>query len=156
VRVLNARSRLSISGEKLKNLKSALVGIGLTVIASTLGLVPAGSASAATPKCTVRDLWGSSSSGVGFVWAPQSSSGTVKCGMKSGDNNKAVWALQDAIVHCYSINIGVDGDFGPQTVSALKTVQTRIGASADGEYGPQTAGLIKMRPDNEPAACGRL
>jgi hypothetical protein len=76
--------------------------------------------------------------------------------MKRGDNNKAVFALQDAIVHCYTITIDVDGDFGTNTYNALRTVQGRIGAGVDGEYGPETASKIKMRPDYTPAACGRL
>jgi peptidoglycan hydrolase-like protein with peptidoglycan-binding domain len=139
-------------------MKTSKLSLAATaVVTGIFGLIPASPAAAATPKCTIRELWGSTDAGVGFVWAPLNSSGTTaKCGMRKGDSSAAVYALQDAIVHCYFINIGVDGDFGTSTYNALRTVQSQIGASVDGVYGPGTASRIMMRPDDTPASCGRL
>ena len=136
--------------------RAGFAGASLAAVASIIGLIPSSPASAATPNCTQRNLWGSTDSGVGFVWAPMSTSGSVSCSMKIGANNDAVYALQDSIVHCYHISITVDGDFGTNTKNALITVQSRIGTSADGEYGPLTAAKIIMRPQDTVKACGHL
>jgi peptidoglycan hydrolase-like protein with peptidoglycan-binding domain len=141
----------------VNKLKVSALSAAILITGSVVGIAPASPAAAATPKCTIRQLWGSTSGGVGFVWAPQNSSGTTaKCSMEQGDNNRAVYALQDAIKNCYRISIRVDGDFGNGTYTALRTVQQRLGVGVDGSYGPETASKILMRPDDSSAPCGRL
>lgn len=56
---------------------------------------------------------------------------------RRGDSDIFVYLLQDALVyHGYSVT--VDGVFGPQTESVVKSYQTAQGLTADGIVGPMT------------------
>ncbi|MEU8817426.1 peptidoglycan-binding domain-containing protein [Actinoplanes sp. NPDC048796] len=126
---------------------------GLTMAASIAGLLPAGPAAAATPKCTTTMVMGSSEAGAGFMTVPWGG-GTTRCSLSEGAKNTAVTALQRMMYYCYSEkSLSADGDFGPATKAALKRTQTKIGASSDGQYGPETASKIDGVGDS---GCGRF
>lgn len=61
-----------------------------------------------------------------------------------GSRGPAVAALQGALVHMYFPvgAAGIDGDFGPGTLAAVKNYQTARGLDPDGEVGAQTWGEI--------------
>lgn len=133
--------------------KLSLAAAGLTVAASIVAVLPAGAASAATPRCTTTVVIGSSEAGAGFMTVPWSGS-TTRCSLKQGANNSAVRALQEMMYYCYSEKaLKADSDFGPATLAALKRTQTKIGAASDGEYGPETASKIDGVGDS---GCGRF
>jgi hypothetical protein len=46
--------------------------------------------------------------------------------------------LQIDLNDCYGFHLAVDGEYGPLTASAVRTVQGKEGVSQDGDYGPQT------------------
>lgn len=50
--------------------------------------------------------------------------------------------LQQVISAKAGGHIGIDGNFGPQTESRVKTVQLNNGIGVDGIVGPQTWGVI--------------
>lgn len=68
----------------------------------------------------------------GGVWRPA----------KKGDKGEHVAAIQRILG-----NIPVDGDFGPNTLSAVKKFQKKNGLEVDGIVGPKT--LEKLRKANE-------
>jgi peptidoglycan hydrolase-like protein with peptidoglycan-binding domain len=57
-------------------------------------------------------------------------------------NNSAVEALQTALRICYDAPVEMDGDFGRQTQSYLKIIQSGLGITADGQYGRQTRAAL--------------
>ncbi len=57
--------------------------------------------------------------------------------VKSGSNGHPVRTLQH-LLRARGQNVAVDGDFGPQTVAAVKAFQASKGLSADGIVGPLT------------------
>lgn len=74
--------------------------------------------------------------------APKPSVPSGNPSLKQGDSGKAVAAMQyylrnSGLVGVRGIN--ADGDFGPQTVTALKNFQRLKGLTQDGVYGPATA-----------------
>lgn len=64
--------------------------------------------------------------------------GPTNCSLRQGNSGDAVKALQTTLWKCYGQNISRDGDFGPNTKSALIHAQQKAGASADGVFGPET------------------
>lgn len=63
--------------------------------------------------------------------------GAIVPTVKNGDSGAAVTALQGAL-NDRGAGIGVDGQFGPATLSAVKAAQSRGGIAADGVAGPDT------------------
>jgi peptidoglycan hydrolase-like protein with peptidoglycan-binding domain len=62
--------------------------------------------------------------------------------LRYGDVSKQVAAMQYYLSHSGLRGvrgINADGDFGPQTLTALKNFQVHSGLTADGVYGPATA-----------------
>ena len=57
--------------------------------------------------------------------------------VKRGDNRFPVRPLQ-RLLNARGPDIGVDGNFGPQTENAVKAFQSGHGLAADGIVGPQT------------------
>ncbi|MEV4624286.1 peptidoglycan-binding domain-containing protein [Asanoa sp. NPDC049573] len=85
------------------------------------------------------------------------------CLLTRGDNSVAVRQLQNDMNICYhqqmwdllGKDVGVDGDFGPETERALRRVQQLSGTAADGEYGPNTRrAMLHQRTSG--AYCGRV
>lgn len=60
--------------------------------------------------------------------------------LRRGDNGMSVRALQSLLLMrgCQLPVYGVDGDFGDETLAAVKTFQTAAGLDADGEVGSRT------------------
>jgi len=57
--------------------------------------------------------------------------------MLQNEKDGCVVTLQ-SLLNAHGQNIGVDGQFGPQTVAAVRAFQTSAGIGVDGEVGPQT------------------
>jgi hypothetical protein len=104
-----------------RSLAPALAAAALLLAAAPAAAAPRPLA-AALPTCD------------GATWAPINVSTqrflptylTVieNCMLQQNDfNNFGVVALQDALITCYGQSITRDGDFGPDTEKALKTVQ---------------------------------
>lgn len=64
---------------------------------------------------------------------------------EEGDNNVRVTEVQCILVHRgYSVgSSGVDGQFGPDTLAAVKAFQTDKHLQVDGQVGPQTWGALR-------------
>jgi murein L,D-transpeptidase YcbB/YkuD len=85
------------------------------------------------------------------------------CLLTRGDRSDAVRQLQNDMNICYHQqmwdllrkDVGVDGDFGPETERALRRVQQLSGTAADGEYGPNTRRAM-MHQRTSGAYCGRV
>jgi hypothetical protein len=63
------------------------------------------------------------------------------CLLRQGNNTDGVFKLQDAINRCYpqfSSGVGSDGNYGRNTVRAVRQIQGAVGVSVDGAYGPET------------------
>ncbi len=140
----------------------ALLGL---VSAAGIGLATAAPASAdvtaaATPACT---SWST-------VYAPYTTDYVLhvptlgyqtwndNCVLRQGNRNDAVKVLQRALRYCSGYNIGIDGDYGPQTRAAVLDFQRRVndrdgsaGLQEDGEYGPQTNNFIQYPAWSWPA-----
>jgi peptidoglycan hydrolase-like protein with peptidoglycan-binding domain len=63
---------------------------------------------------------------------------SVECQVDGGSDDEAVAVLQEALVRCNGQAIGVDGDFGPETSSAVMNVEQQHGLAADGTYDAAT------------------
>lgn len=75
--------------------------------------------------------------------------------LQLGDKGDAVKTMQTMLIACgYSCgSAGADGDFGSETLKAVKAFQTDNGLDADGVYGPITkAALEKKHSGNGTAA----
>jgi hypothetical protein len=141
-------------GGNMPNFRLLATGVALSAAISGTVMLPATSASAATPACTKRVLFGLYSSG--FAHVPMNSSETTtRCSLKKGNNNPAVHALQEMINECYvrthdisHARLTEDSDFGQNTYDALRQVQAVIHAGVDGQYGPETASKIEAQAAN--------
>lgn len=61
--------------------------------------------------------------------------------LKRGDVSGAVLSVQVLLIHKWAVSCGpdgADGDFGPNTESAVKAFQRHYGLEADGVVGPRT------------------
>lgn len=136
------------------NFKLLATGVALSAAVTGIIMVPASSASAATPACTKRVLF--SLNGSGFAHVPMNSAETTtRCSLVKGNNNEAVHALQEMINECYvrthdisHARLSEDSDFGQNTYDALRQVQAVIHVGVDGQYGPETASKIEAQAAN--------
>lgn len=66
--------------------------------------------------------------------------------LKEGMSGFDVWALQIAL-NAAPLNphLVLDGDFGPKTAGAVKTIQTNLHVTVDGIAGPQTQSTLCAR-----------
>lgn len=65
--------------------------------------------------------------------------------VRRGDKNGAVLSVQNLLIHKWAVSCGIDGadgDFGPNTESAVKAFQTHKGLDPDGVVGPMTWAAI--------------
>ena len=73
------------------------------------------------------------------IVGPQTWAALIKGAQVSqGSNGQAVRAVQVLLRNKYGYGITVDGDFGPQTASAVKDFQSTHNLSVDGIVGPNT------------------
>lgn len=125
---------------------SAVIGVISTLL---VGLT-ASPASAATPECNrarVTTAAPNTPSGR-YLYLPtyQANGDNYLCWMAYGTRNDGVGALQGAINLCYNSipNIDVDRIYGGDTRTAVRAVQTQHGIHVDGEYGPDTYSAMKF------------
>lgn len=80
---------------------------------------------------------------------------TADCVLAEGDDDRAVAALQVALVLCNGQDVAVDGDFGPATRQAVAAVEARHGLPTDGSYGPDTLPVMRwpVAGGASPEAC---
>jgi peptidoglycan hydrolase-like protein with peptidoglycan-binding domain len=71
--------------------------------------------------------------------------GTSACNLYRGMVGAHVEALRHTLRPCWGQPIGIDGQFGPATQSAVRNVQRALGLIADGNYGPNTRQGIQNR-----------
>lgn len=153
------------------------VGLGVTALVGGLAVAVPATASAAPAvsvtqqatalvalaHCTAsKSVSSGSATTVQPYYGP---TGSRNCQLTEADNNAGVRTLQAAINACYGTKLTVDGDFGPNTRAALKSVQAaenRAGANprltVDGLYGPNTRTAMKwpVNVDGRPVGCSRL
>lgn len=84
----------------------------------------------------VRSFQSARHLGVDGVVGPQTWSSLI-VQVQQGSRGAAVTALQRQL-RAHGYNIGVDGDFGPQTAAAVRSYQSARHLGVDGVVGPQT------------------
>jgi len=86
-----------------------------------------------------------------------SSSTDLDCVVDESSADEAVTVLQDALVRCHGQWVTVDGEYGPQTTTAVANVQREHGLTADGVYGPATLRVMQWpqadAPDGTPCVA---
>lgn len=71
--------------------------------------------------------------------------------LTSGESDGCVTELQ-TLLNSHGASIAVDGQFGPGTLSAVKTFQARQGLAADGVVGPLTKSALNSQGSAVPSA----
>lgn len=79
------------------------------------------------------------------------SSSSCPTDIVSGESDGCVTELQ-TLLNSHGASIGVDGQFGPGTLSAVKAFQSRHGLSADGIVGPNTKSALNSEGNSVPSA----
>ncbi|MFC8620030.1 peptidoglycan-binding domain-containing protein [Micromonospora purpureochromogenes] len=85
----------------------------------------------------------------------------VSCQMRRGNVSNGVLQLQQSMNICYEemlrnrqlYPLGLDGNFGGRTESALKAVQSFHGITADGIYGGQTRDTMRHQRSGGGMPC---
>src|SRR6185312_7475323 len=98
-------------------------------------------ATADSPASSARTSSVPGGSGDGFDAAPVARAlvqNTARATLKQGASGADVTALQQALTKLGYDTGGVDGSFGPHTLSAVKQFQTAQGLTADAVVGPNT------------------
>jgi peptidoglycan hydrolase-like protein with peptidoglycan-binding domain len=73
--------------------------------------------------------------------------------LTEGDSGAAVQTLQTRL-NVWGANLTVDGDFGPDTLAAVKAFQTEQKLTVDGIVGPLTWAALNADPGTYPAPTG--
>jgi peptidoglycan hydrolase-like protein with peptidoglycan-binding domain len=131
--------------------KLATTVIATAATATSLVAASAPAQAAATPNCTtVKSAY------VGNGWylnapAYNATSGShFNCYLELGDRNSGVTWLQSTIQYCYDDGeLVVDGYYGTQTRSRVRTIQAIHGVSVTGIYGPKTRSGMYWRLYNK-------
>lgn len=126
---------------------SAITGVISTLL---VGLT-ASPASAATPECnraTITTAAPNTPSGR-YLYLPRYYNGggsNYACWMAYGTTGEGVKALQQAINLCYNNipNLEVDWSYGSATRAAVRAVQAEHRIKVDGEYGPDTYSAMRF------------
>lgn len=134
---------------------ASAAGIGLATAAPASADVTA----AATPTCTSWTTVYAPYTTDYVLHIPTAGSQTWNdnCVLRQGNRNDAVKVLQRALRYCSGYNIGIDGDYGPQTRAAVLDLQRRMndrenaGLQEDGEYGPNTYNYVEFPAWSWPA-----
>jgi hypothetical protein len=107
----------------------------LSAVLTAAGLLAVGTAESASaaPPCNIGLVWQNT-----FV-PGEDSHFTPNCLLQQGSTGQAVRQLQQGLNTCYGKGLAVDGEYGPLTRAAVRSVQQAVHITADGVYGPQTA-----------------
>ncbi|WP_345709935.1 glycoside hydrolase domain-containing protein [Kitasatospora paranensis] len=105
------------------------------------GTFGADTASAASAFQTAKALTASGAVD-SHTWTALLSAGT-KPSLQSGSTGADVQRLQRALTAALGQTVGIDGDFGSQTTTAVKSYQSSRGLTADGAVGPLTWGALQ-------------
>jgi peptidoglycan hydrolase-like protein with peptidoglycan-binding domain len=139
--------------------KARLLGSVFSAAMVSAGLLTLAAPANAVATCTSAVTIFGDSSGDTHAVVPGVSGGAVwnpgECQLSQGNSGAGVKAMQRGLNACYGAGLTVDGQFGPNTRSALIAVQKRIGVSADGIFGPQTRGTMYWMAfnDDRPLGC---
>lgn len=127
----NGVSHVSIKSRTLSIVAATVLGItGVVLPASpSLAALPTCNTASPTPYASTVPLWAT----FGPTWES-----SWNCQLRQGNTGDGVRGLQENLNRCYGAGLGVDGQFGPRTRSALVSAQRRAGTAADGIYGPNT------------------
>ena len=69
--------------------------------------------------------------------------------MTQGEDDGCVTQLQ-TMLNTHGFSLTVDGDFGANTVAAVRTFQSETGIAVDGQVGPQTKGQLYVTSTSAP------
>ncbi|WP_052441058.1 C40 family peptidase [Streptacidiphilus anmyonensis] len=69
--------------------------------------------------------------------------------MTENENDGCVTELQ-TLLNTHGFHLSVDGDFGANTVAAVRTFQSETGIAVDGQVGPQTKGELYVSSTSVP------
>jgi hypothetical protein len=130
--------------------RRAAVAVLAAATMGASGIAVAENAQAATQTCNGRVM----KAGVvdtdamgGYVYGLAgipTRDGSLDCRLARGDSTgtdvatSAVFWLQRTLNECYGAGLLADGNFGPQTRTAVEAVQRKLGIAQDGVYGPNT------------------
>ncbi|MGW8063887.1 peptidoglycan-binding domain-containing protein [Streptomyces ziwulingensis] len=120
-----------------------LLATGTLLAAPAAGVVTATPAQAADGVCTGSTSVPNGSTGRHFVYPINGANFTIYCYPQYGHSGAGVKALQKNSNSCYGAGLALDGEFGQATRTAVRNVQSRIGAAVDGVYGRETMGKMK-------------
>ena len=76
-------------------------------------------------------------------------SSSCPANMVSGEDDGCVVELQ-TLLNTHGFGLGVDGDFGANTVAAVRTFQSETGIGVDGQVGPQTKAALYVSSGSVP------
>lgn len=85
-----------------------------------------------------------------------SDNGTAASHGGNNVSNANVVALQEVLNTVFGANLTVDGKLGPNTTSAIKKAQQKIGVTVDGVYGTQTRNAIIKYIDEQIASMKKM
>ncbi|MEV1085606.1 peptidoglycan-binding domain-containing protein [Streptomyces sp. NPDC050211] len=116
---------------------SAITGVISTLL---VGLTASPASAATTPECNWGRITTLDTPSGRYLYLPAHTSGLYTCWMAYGTRGDEVRALQAAINFCYNHipNLVPDGIYGDATKAAVRAVQTQHRIHVDGEYGPDT------------------
>ena len=134
-----------------------LASAGVFGVASLV--LSVGTAEAAIPSCTSWTTYDADGNPyVVHVPTVGYQTGATYCELERGDDNDAVTVLQRALRYCHGYQIGIDGEYGPQTEGAVRDWQQWVngaynaGLEEDGQWGPATRNWTQFpdwtRPGN--------
>ncbi|NUL02569.1 peptidoglycan-binding protein [Streptomyces lunaelactis] len=146
-------------------MKRILVALATSALTAT-GLVglSASPAAASSPACTTW-IQTQIPSGRGLAELPGTSTGSTYCHLQRYLINRGVLNLQGTLNLCYAyyhnLNLGhgagvpiaEDGNFGPETVTAMKRVQAFEHVDVDGIYGPNTRNAMEFPHVDASSGC---
>ncbi|TDT97539.1 peptidoglycan hydrolase-like protein with peptidoglycan-binding domain [Streptomyces sp. 846.5] len=76
-------------------------------------------------------------------------SSSCPANMVSGEDDGCVVELQ-TLLNTHGFGLGVDGDFGANTVAAVRTFQSETGIGVDGQVGPKTKARLYISSSSVP------
>jgi peptidoglycan hydrolase-like protein with peptidoglycan-binding domain len=130
------------TGNAVKAAQCQLAAAGQLPAATT----PSGTMDAATTQAVTafQQAHGLTANGVveAHTWTALLSTGDTAT-LRNGSSGTAVRRLQRALTAALATAVGIDGSFGPNTETAVRSYQSSRGLGADGIVGPATWGALQ-------------